>query len=160
MLASSNWDWSGEFMLPLGQSRTELVLALLGALSELESGELGVFQVIFEGVRRPWGASTLAAVSDGGGGSFFVNAPEFVPAAKKKVSRPLFATVVRVATRGADPQRASTLLDQVLGGFAPFADDSGNRLIPPFQRRLRNGRAPQGPPRSSHAPKRDDPQQR
>ena len=92
---------SEEFMLPLRVLRRFSVDPLTGigaALSDLEAGEAGVLQVLLQPVRHPWAESIMRAVLDEQGSPFFLDAPEITALAKEKVSRPLFACVVREAS--------------------------------------------------------------
>src|SRR5690606_18895639 len=43
-----------EFFFPLQSGKHDPFIGIIGALSELRSGELGLFQVIFEPVRNEW----------------------------------------------------------------------------------------------------------
>ncbi|MFN7139406.1 MAG: hypothetical protein ACK4UN_08715, partial [Limisphaerales bacterium] len=93
---------SREFMFPLATVRNfniDPFIGITGALSKLQEDELAVFQVIFQPVRNPWGESILRSVTDNTGGDFFVNAPELSKEAKNKISRPLYAAIVRIAIR-------------------------------------------------------------
>jgi hypothetical protein len=118
-----------EFMLPLLPSRAEIALGITGAFADLEPGEAGVFQVLFQPVRRPWAESVLVAVTDGEGGPFFINAPEFLPGTRRKVSRPLFTAVVRAAVRASTDDRVQEFIRRVGAALSPLADPNGNRLI-------------------------------
>jgi len=43
-----------EFMLPLASGRLDSFIGIVGALAELQPGELGLFQVLFQPVQHPW----------------------------------------------------------------------------------------------------------
>jgi hypothetical protein len=119
-----------EFMLPLATGKLDPFVGLTGALSELEEKELGLFQVIFRPVRHPWAESVLRAVTDNEGGPFFINAPELVAAAKEKTSRPLYATIVRVAAKAPEDERAWEIVRGLASALGVFAHPNGNELIP------------------------------
>jgi hypothetical protein len=124
---------SEEFMLPLRAIRRFSVDPLTGigaALSDLESGEVGVLQVLFQPVRHPWAESIMRAVLDDRGSPFFMDAPEVTSLAKEKVSRPLFACVVRVAGRSTSPERAMLIARSIGWSLNVLANPPGNRLIP------------------------------
>ncbi len=90
---------SQEFMRPLRtlrKSDNDPLIGIIGALEDLGEDEIGVFQILFQGVHNPWSDSIMKSVVDWEGHSFFVNAPEMVGLAKEKVSKPLFAVVIRV----------------------------------------------------------------
>jgi hypothetical protein len=122
-----------EFMRPLRTMKSldpDPLIAVSGALGDLEEGELGALQVLFQRARAPWAAQVLDAVSDGSGGAFFADAPEMLPLARAKVARPLFAAVIRVAVRSPDDGRAWAIGRALGGAFAQFSDPASNELIP------------------------------
>lgn len=119
-----------EFMLPLAGSKADPLVGLVGALAELRTDEAALFQVLFQPVTHPWAESALRSVTDIHGKPFFVNRPELVPRTKEKLARPLFATVVRLAARAADFDRAWQILLNLGGAFRVFAHPNGNELKP------------------------------
>ncbi len=124
---------SEEFMLPLRILRRFGVDPLTGvaaALSDLAGGEAGVLQVLLQPVRHPWAESIMRAVFDERGSPFFLDAPEVTSLAKEKVSRPLFACVVRVAGRSSSPQRAVLIARSIGWALNALANPPSNRLIP------------------------------
>jgi hypothetical protein len=124
---------SHEFMRPLKQYErfdTDPLFGVAGALADLQQGELGVLQLLFHRARYPWAESALRAVSDWDGKSFFADAQEMVSLAREKVSRPLFAAVIRVAAQSPTYGRAWEIARQLGGALAQFADPLSNELIP------------------------------
>jgi DNA helicase HerA-like ATPase len=119
-----------EFMLPLALGKTDPFFALVGALSELRQNEIGVFQVIFESVRHPWSESILRSVTDGAGDEFFIDAPELFAGAKQKITRPLYAAVVRIAAKSGDADRVRAIARNIVGALGAFDNPTGNELIP------------------------------
>ena len=91
---------SQEFMRPLrtfGNLEPDPLTGIVGALENLNEDELGILQILFQAARNPWAESILRSVTDWQGGSFFADSPEMPNLARKKVQRPLFAAVIRVA---------------------------------------------------------------
>ena len=124
---------SEEFMLPLKTFRRfaiDPLSAVCAALSDLSQGECGVLQVLFEPVRHPWARSILKAVLDDAGGPFFLDAPEIVPRAKEKVSRTLYACVIRVAGKGETIARSHEIARHLGWTLNSLTDPTSNRLIP------------------------------
>jgi type IV secretion system coupling TraD/TrwB family protein len=124
---------SEEFMLPLRVLRRFSVDPLTGvaaALSDLQAGEAGVLQVLLQPVRHAWAESIMRAVLDERGSPFFLDAPEVTALAREKVSRPLFACVVRVAGHSPAPQRAMLIARSVGWALNALANPPSNRLIP------------------------------
>jgi hypothetical protein len=119
-----------EFMYPLLSGKLDPFIGIVGALSELQPGELGLFQVIFQPVSHPWNESIMRSVTHSDGKPFFVNAPELTKAAGGKVSRPLFAAVVRIALRTESFERNLQLARDLAGSLSVFAHPEGNELIP------------------------------
>lgn len=122
-----------EFMLPLRTFRRlgiDPLTALGAALSDLEGDECGVYQVLLEPVRRDWAGNIRRAVTDGRGAPFFVDAPEITKLVEEKVSRPLFACIVRVAARSQSQLRALGIARSLGWALKGVAVSPGNHLIP------------------------------
>jgi hypothetical protein len=124
---------SREFMFPIATGKgfgVDPYIGITGALSKLQEGETGVFQVIFERVKNPWGESILRSVTDNAGGDFFVNAPELVKETKNKISRPLYAAVVRIAVKTDYYDRTVEIARGLCGALSVFSNPHGNEFIP------------------------------
>lgn len=124
---------SHEFMLPLGCVKTfdaDPLVAVIGALSELHTDEVGVFQVLFQKAKYDWADEIMSSVRFFDGTPFFVNAPEMIPLAKEKVSRPLFAAVIRVAAKSFSQDRSWRIVRHLGAGLAQLSNPAGNELIP------------------------------
>jgi hypothetical protein len=119
-----------EFMFMLGSGKLDPFVGIVGALSELQPGDLGLFQVLFQPVQEQWAESILRSVTDGEGKPFFVNARELTGAAEKKVSRPLYAAVVRIAVKAETFERALGIARDLASSLRMFAEPQGNELIP------------------------------
>lgn len=124
---------SYEFFLPLqtvGSFKVDPYIPLVSALSQAGTNETACFQVLFERVRNPWDRSIREAVSDGGNGSLFADAPEFVPSARDKTKTPLFAVVLRIAAQGTTKERAWSLARSMGGFLLQFNRPGSNELVP------------------------------
>lgn len=119
-----------EFMLPLASARVDPFIGIIGALSELQPGELGLFQVLFQPAHEPWPESIVRSVTRADGKAFFEDATELAKAAENKISRPLFAAVVRILIRIEDSDRLLQLAQDLAGSLRVFAQPGGNELIP------------------------------
>jgi hypothetical protein len=122
-----------EFMLPLTSFRSldpDPLLPLFGALSELETGEAGLVQLVFQRVREEWAASVMRAVVSGRGEPFFADYPELTKLAREKISRPLYAACLRVAAKSTDKTGAWRIVRDLAGGLTHFGDPAGNELLP------------------------------
>lgn len=122
-----------EFMVPLQNLKSlaaDPLVAMCGGLDQLRAGEAGAFQVILSPVRNPWAPSMIRAVSLGDGRPFFANDPELTTQTKAKVSRPLFAVVVRVVASAPDEERVDALIRAMAGSLRPLDNPQGNRLVP------------------------------
>jgi hypothetical protein len=126
-----------EFMFPLAAGRLDPFIGIVAALSELNPGELGLFQIIFQPVRHPWNESIVNAVTNAQGKPFFINAPELTHAAEQKAALPLYAAVVRIAARAEDFDRTWKIAHDLASALQVFAHPAGNELIP-----LRNDEYP------------------
>jgi hypothetical protein len=119
-----------EFMFTLASGKLDPFIGIVGALSELQAGDLGLFQVIFQPVQEQWAESILRSVTDHEGKPFFVNEPELASAAENKVACPLYAAVVRIATKAPTFGRALGIARDLASSLRTFADPQGNELIP------------------------------
>ena len=137
------WDESGgenvyavdfglerEFMLPLATGKLDPFIGIVSALAGLQLGELALFQVIWQPIGRGWAESIVNSVTDADGKPLFVNAPELAGAAENKVSKPLYAVVVRMLVRAATDRRFEEIAYELAGSLCVFADPQGNALIP------------------------------
>jgi hypothetical protein len=119
-----------EFMLPLALTRSDPFVGLAAALDDLQSGELALLQVLFQPVASPWDESITQALNDRDGKPVFVNAPHLTMAGETKVQQPLFAAVVRIATRASEFDRAWAIARDLASGLRVFSNPAGNELIP------------------------------
>ena len=72
----------------------------------------------------------LDAVTTGDGRAFFADAPEYVSLNKKKVSKPLFAAVVRLGIRSKDIERCWSLAKGAASTLSQYEYSGSNTLIP------------------------------
>jgi hypothetical protein len=119
-----------EFMLPLASGKLDPFIGIVGALAELQPGELGLFQVLFQPAQSPWAESIVNSVSHADGKPFFVDSPELAEAAENKVAMPLYAAVVRILVRTINEGRLLQLARDLAGSLRVFAHPNGNELIP------------------------------
>jgi hypothetical protein len=122
-----------EFMLPLHSFRSldpDLLLPLFGAMAELEPGEAGLVQIVFQRVREEWAASVMSAVHSPRGEPFFADYPELTKMAREKISRPLFAACLRVAAKSSDSSGAWRIVRDLAGALTHFGSPITNELLP------------------------------
>jgi hypothetical protein len=122
-----------EFMLPLAPFRSfdpDPLLPLFGALSELEEGEAGVVQVLFERAREPWAESVMWAVLSPGGEPLFSDYPELTKLAREKISRPLYAACLRLAAKSATRAGAWRIIRDLAGALTHFGNPGANEFVP------------------------------
>ncbi len=119
-----------EFMLPLGSGNLDPFIGIVGALSELQPGDFGLFQVLFQPVQEKWAESIVNSVTDDDGKPFFVNQPQLASAAENKVARPLYSAVVRIVVRAGGFERLLELAHGLAGSLRVFVHPNGNELIP------------------------------
>jgi len=119
-----------EFMFPLASGKLDPFIGIIGALSELQAGELGLFQVLFQQTQEDWPESVIRSVTHSDGKPFFVNMPELAKAAEGKVSKPLYAAIVRIGIKANSEERVIQLARDVAGAMRVFANPHGNALVP------------------------------
>lgn len=124
---------ASECMLPVQTFRRfepDPLTAAVALLRRLGGGEIGVLQVLFQPVRNDWGGSIMRAVLDDEGAPFFLDAPEVTQLAREKVSRPLYACVIRVAAGAASRARSTEIARGLSWALGVYANPAANRLIP------------------------------
>jgi hypothetical protein len=119
-----------EFMLPLASSRLDLFIAITRVFAALKPEEIGIYQVIFKPLRIPGSESSLPAATNSEDGSSLMNARELLYAARFKISKTLYAAVVRVAARSPHAVRKWEILRLLASALGTFARPRGNELIP------------------------------
>lgn len=124
---------SQEFMRPLRIFNTldpDPLIGVIGSLTELKPGEVGIFQVIFSPVRHNWADSILTSVHNDEGKPFFTDCPDMTGLASEKVSRKLYAAVVRVAGRGSSDYESSRIARGLMSSLNIFSNPKSNELYP------------------------------
>jgi len=119
-----------ELMLPLASGKIDPFVGIVGALSALQPGEIGLFQILFQPVSESWPDSIVRSVTHADGKSYFLNRPELAGAAEKKVARPLFAAVVRILVSTGTFDQSIQLAQDLAGSLSVFDHPNGNELIP------------------------------
>ncbi len=123
---------SNEFMRPLRTLTSfdaDPLIAIAGALGDLQSGELAVLQVLFQPVRSPWATQIQKAISGPDGEGLLLDAPELSGQVEDKLSRPLYAAIIRVGIRAREVGRAWQVGRRMGGALSSLADPAGNELI-------------------------------
>lgn len=128
---------SHEFVIPLqatNSSSIDSLTGIVGALADVQNGEVALVQVLFHATQYEWANSALWATTDYAGRSVFGNAPELAEQLKQKISQPLFATVFRVAAISNNESRSWNLVKRLgtalTSVFTSSANANGNELIP------------------------------
>jgi hypothetical protein len=119
-----------EFMLPLARGKIDPFVSIVGALADLQPGELGLFQVLWQPVQHRWAENILGSVTKNDGRPLFINYPELILGAEEKISQPLYAAVVRVLLRTPIESRLQEIARELAGSLRAFANPKGNALIP------------------------------
>ena len=119
-----------EFMLTLATGKLDPFIGIVGALAELQSGELALFQVLWQPVNESWAESIVNSVTLPDGQPLFVNAPELTRAAENKIAKSLYAVVVRILVRTTTHQRLQAISREFAGSLCAFGNAQGNALIP------------------------------
>jgi Type IV secretion-system coupling protein DNA-binding domain len=122
-----------EFMLPLALPRSfkiDPLLGIIAALADAGSAEVAVLQILFQPVRYPWGQSIVNCLTFADGSPLFDDPRDFIAQAQEKLSRPLYAVVIRAAARSSEADRALELVRGIAGAFATVASPTGNELFP------------------------------
>jgi len=86
--------------------------------------------VMTQGAVNPWIPSIHRSVSDGGKGSFFVDAPEMPRLAQEKTRFPLCATVIRTLVQAKNEYRTHLLNENMMKAVISGSRSQTNTLIP------------------------------
>lgn len=124
---------SDAFMLPLAVPKSfqpDPLIGIYAILDSIQTGELGMLQVIFQGTLNPWVKSVMYSVTDGDGKSVFNDMPEMVTLAEQKTSRPLFGVIVRLIGYGQTDMRSASIVKQLSQSLQPMEAYRSNKLIP------------------------------
>ncbi|REJ81318.1 MAG: ATP-binding protein [Bacteroidetes bacterium] len=122
-----------EFMRPLLVPKNfdiDPYTGLFGTLDNLRQGEQVCIQILFKATENPWTTSIINSVTDCEGRDFFLDAPEMLPAAREKISSPLFSCVIRLLCVADNNYEAERLLDRVSNHLILFSESGLNKLIP------------------------------
>jgi hypothetical protein len=131
-LYTADFGLAEETMRPINTERghADPLMGLFGICEQLHEDERVVLQVLFNGTVNRWADSMERAVSDGGKGSFFYDAPEMPGLTKEKCSRPLFAVAIRALTQADSMDNALTLLQKVSFAIVQATTSPFNSLSP------------------------------
>lgn len=120
-----------EFMLPLhAPPRLDALVSLIGGLEILQADEVAIYQILFEPLVAPWGEEALRSVTKEGGKSFFEDGAALVKGATEKASSPLYAVVIRLASKAADFPRAWQIIRSMSCALRLFSREGGQSLTP------------------------------
>ncbi len=122
---------SNEFFLPLKTNLyadADLLVSIIGALSDLEEGEIGIFQVLFQKTQNDWAQDAAGAVE------YLTETDSYpksaVKSVKEKMAAPLFAACLRVAGRSYSEQGCWRIVKALGAGLTTLSSPVGNELIP------------------------------
>jgi len=119
-----------EFIFQLRSSNPDPFIGIIGALAELQPGEFGLFQILWQPVQNPWSESIINSVTLPDGKPLFVNASELTSAAEGKVSQTIYAVVARIMVCAETYERMVQLASDLAGSLRVFDHPNGNALIP------------------------------
>lgn len=98
------------------------LIEIVGRLDDLNEGELGLVQILFEPARARWGEELLGFVKA------IDDADRVLPLIQEKFSEPLFAVVVRVAALARDADRSKEIATGLAGAVQAVTRSEANEL--------------------------------
>ncbi|MCE9608859.1 MAG: type IV secretion system DNA-binding domain-containing protein [Chthoniobacter sp.] len=119
-----------EFMLPLGDPRTDLLAAVAAAVDVLEKGELALLQILLEPAQAPWAGSIECLVINGEGKPFFADRADLVDGMRDKLASPLFAVVVRLVSSAAHTRRTWEIIHDMCAALSAVERPGSNYFVP------------------------------
>lgn len=132
-IAIADFGVSEEFVRPLKVADSfniEPLTSIIASLDHIDEGETAMVQVLFKGINSPLARDIPKAVSDGTGGSFFVDAPEMPKCAQDKITSPLFSVVLRIAVQGKTESKSRFLSQEMARSITNTSTSEYNKLIP------------------------------
>lgn len=114
------------YAFPLEDTATlenDPLIGVIGALNDLDEDELGLVQVLFQPAREPWQVDlqSVLALADRSG--------TVAPFAQRKLSSPLMAAVIRVASRSTSKDRALSIARSIGNSIISATSSPNNGLI-------------------------------
>ncbi|QQS40000.1 MAG: type IV secretion system DNA-binding domain-containing protein [Acidobacteriota bacterium] len=108
----------------------DYLVPVIAGMSDLYDDEIAVMQILFTRARGPWTDETLQAIEYLGSLSPFEESRDRQASAKKKLTKPLFATTIRIGAKAATDEEALSIVRRVASGLAAFSNPSSNEFIP------------------------------
>ena len=124
---------SRHFALPLRRFKdaaTTPLASLLAALSNLQAQEALLFQLLCQSTTQPWSEVAAHALEVPGAVTPGRDARGVLRLAEEKLSRPLYAVLVRIGCKADSEERALELARGVAGALNLFKREDGNELAP------------------------------
>ena len=132
-VAIADFGLNDEFMRPIKTSESftiDPLTSIIATMDGLQDGDIVVYQTLFKGLSSPLAKDIPYSVNDGGGGSFFQDAPEMLKCAQDKISSSLFSVVMRIATQGKNNNRSRYLAEELSKSITTVSSSEYNKLIP------------------------------
>lgn len=129
----ADFGLSNEFFLPLktiSSFEPDFLFTLIGALSDLRDGEIGVFQVLFQKAKQDWAKEILDSVYYLEETDEYSGSAGKLRLAKEKITSPLYAASIRCAGKSSYKRRTLEIVKSLGAGLASLSKPSGNELIP------------------------------
>ena len=124
---------SEEFFLPLApvnNIETDPLIAVVGAMSDLDEDEIGVFQVLFKKVGYNWQSVVLDAMTRLETTDFLSYIPDAKSLSREKLRSPFYATVVRVGAKAYSESGALRIVRNIAASLNQIARPGSNELMP------------------------------
>ena len=121
-----------EFIRPIAMAKSSALdplSGIIGILEQLQVGEQGGIQILFQGAGNAWNDSILRAVTLRDGTSFFANDPSAPAEAKEKIKSPLFGVTVRAFGQGGTEEDCARILSALAYSVMHTSKSPTNQLI-------------------------------
>lgn len=131
-VAIIDFGLSEEVMRPIQSSdslQIDPLTSIIATMDALDENEVALFQILFQGVQKPWAVDMHYSVSDGLGGSFFSNSPEMPRLAQEKTNNPLFSVVMRIAVESTTTEQSEYLANEFIQNINTVSSSGYNKLI-------------------------------
>lgn len=117
-----------EFLIPISPAQLDPLVAVVGALSQLQPNEFAAYQILFQTTSRPWADGVNHALYQADGSPMFTDphGVKISKAAQKKLSEPLFSVVLRLVAGAPQSRRAVEVLRLLNSALDVFSSPAGN----------------------------------
>lgn len=122
-----------EFVRPIQIHKNYVIdplTGVFGILEQLQDGEHGGIQILFQGAVNEWSDSIFRGVALSDGSSFFADEPDAPKLAIDKIQSPLFGATIRAFSQAEKPDDSLLIVEKIGYTLINASRSATNQLIP------------------------------